>query len=32
MKPAEFYMRDRSQHPPAFHLGYKTSAPPGRLC
>lgn len=27
MKPAEFYMRDRSQHPPAHHPGYKTSVP-----
>ena len=27
MKPAEFYMRDRSMHPPALHPGYKTSVP-----
>ena len=26
-KPAEFYMRDRSQHPPALTPGYKTSVP-----
>lgn len=25
MKPAEFYMRDRSQHPPAYASGYKSS-------
>lgn len=25
MKPAEFYQRDRSQHPPAYAPGYKTS-------
>lgn len=25
MKPAEFYQRDRSQHPPAHHPGYKSS-------
>lgn len=25
MKPAEFYMRDRSQHPPASAIGYKSS-------
>lgn len=25
MKPAEFYMRDRSLHPPAYDAGYKTS-------
>lgn len=25
MKPAEFFQRDRSQHPPAYHPGYKTS-------
>ncbi|MDZ7905876.1 MAG: protocatechuate 3,4-dioxygenase subunit beta [Cypionkella sp.] len=25
MKPAEFYMRDRNLHPPAFDAGYKTS-------
>lgn len=27
MKLAEFYMRDRSLHPPALHSGYKTSVP-----
>lgn len=27
MKPAEFYMRDRAMHPPAYHPGYKTSVP-----
>ena len=27
MKPAEFYMRDRSIHPPALTVGYKTSVP-----
>jgi protocatechuate 3,4-dioxygenase beta subunit len=27
MKPAEFYMRDRTLHPPSFHPGYKTSVP-----
>lgn len=27
MKPAEFYMRDRTLHPPAFDPGYKTSVP-----
>lgn len=27
MKPAEYYMRDRSRHPPAHHPGYKTSVP-----
>ncbi|MBA4350769.1 MAG: protocatechuate 3,4-dioxygenase subunit beta [Rhodobacter sp.] len=27
MKPAEFYMRDRSLQPPAHHPGYKTSVP-----
>jgi protocatechuate 3,4-dioxygenase, beta subunit len=27
MKPAEFFQRDRSQHPPAYHPGYKTSVP-----
>ena len=27
MKPAEFYMRDRSLQPPALHPGYKTSLP-----
>ncbi len=27
MKPAEFYMRDRTLHPPAHHPGYKTSVP-----
>lgn len=26
-RPAEFYMRDRNLHPPAFHPGYKTSVP-----
>jgi protocatechuate 3,4-dioxygenase beta subunit len=25
MKPAEFHQRDRSQHPPAHHPGYKSS-------
>ncbi len=25
MKPAEFYMRDRTIHPPAYDRGYKTS-------
>ncbi|HSF64819.1 MAG TPA: protocatechuate 3,4-dioxygenase subunit beta [Paracoccaceae bacterium] len=25
MKPAEFYMRDRDAHPPAYHPGYKSS-------
>ncbi len=27
MKPAEFYMRDRTLHPPSYHSGYKTSVP-----
>ena len=27
MKPAEFYMRDRSLHPPALDVRYKTSVP-----
>jgi protocatechuate 3,4-dioxygenase beta subunit len=27
MKPADYYMRDRSRHPPAHHPGYKTSVP-----
>jgi protocatechuate 3,4-dioxygenase beta subunit len=27
MKPAEFYMRDRTLHPPSYHPGYKTSVP-----
>jgi protocatechuate 3,4-dioxygenase, beta subunit len=27
MTPAEFYMRDRTLHPPALHPGYKTSVP-----
>lgn len=27
MKPAEFYMRDRSLHPPALDTRYKTSVP-----
>lgn len=27
MPPAEFYMRDRTWHPPAFDPGYKTSVP-----
>ena len=25
MKPAEFYMRDRAMHPPAYTPSYKTS-------
>jgi protocatechuate 3,4-dioxygenase beta subunit len=25
MRPAEFYQRDRTLHPPALHPGYKTS-------
>jgi protocatechuate 3,4-dioxygenase beta subunit len=25
MKPAEYFQRDRLQHPPAYHPGYKTS-------
>lgn len=27
MKPAEFHMRDRTLHPPAYDHGYKTSVP-----
>lgn len=27
MKPAEFYMRNRSMHPAAYNEGYKTSVP-----
>ena len=27
LTPAEYHMRDREMHPPAYHPGYKTSVP-----